>query len=271
MQLHERWPAEARIRRLDFICQLQARFVSEDLFSLYLISQDFTERWYGEFTGAHIEDVTRRSGALKNLPVFWKMVCNAGRRRSNTVSLEVAVPSETLQSLSKLSEEKVYVILTQTTEFDRVKYPMQLRPADFKPDELVAMIRRLFAENLMLKTRITMPDSVQSLGRPVVHLNQTLVQMKSEKDNKIDQLQKKLHSLQSSPKVDPTRRRPRAKDSSLRMPQQLCKSASGTRRCKTPKHHQWQMFRSSVEYGAAQLGLNHPTLLLRSVCEVARS
>jgi coiled-coil domain-containing protein 61 len=210
------------------------------LFSLSLISQDFTERWYGEFTAEHIEDVTRRSGALKKLPVFWKMVCNAGRRTSHTVSLEVVVPSEILQSLSELSEENVYIVLTQTTEFDRVKYPMQLRRADFTPDELIATIRRLFAENLRLKERNTIPDSVQSLEHRVAKLNQTLVYMQSEKDQEIDRLQKKLLNLQSSPahrKAPPEaelpdqRRTPRTRDSSFRTP-----PPSGTRRTKTPKH-----------------------------------
>jgi hypothetical protein len=149
---------------------LESRLISDSLFTLSFVSPDFTERWCGEFSADHLENVTKRAGSLKKLSTFWKMFCSAGLKLSKSVSLDVIVPSALLETLATVLDNKVYIILTQVTEFDQIKYPLRLRRTDFTNEELIVTIRKLYSEKLKLKERaapMIVRDSVETLEERV--------------------------------------------------------------------------------------------------------
>jgi coiled-coil domain-containing protein 61 len=201
---------------------LQGKFMSDDYFSLSLISQDFTERWFGAFTSDWVEDVTQRTGAFKRLPTFWRMLCNAAQRLSRTVSIEILIPADVLESLgSKMADDRVYVILTQVSEFERIKYPLPLEKRPFENEELISRIRFLYRENERLKELMEMTgkdESVETLEKQASALTARIEEVRSTKDREIANLQGRLTTLQSSPPISPGLRRRKSVISSTGSP-----------------------------------------------------
>jgi predicted RNase H-like nuclease (RuvC/YqgF family) len=180
---------------------LEARYISDQLLTLSFVSPDFTERWYGEFTSDHIESVTHRAGAIKKLTTFWKMLCIAGTTASQSVSLSILVPSALFETLATASEDKIYIILTQISEFDQVRYPLRWRRTDFTAEELKATVRRLYAENLRLRERPALSAKSESgiaLERKVAQLTGEIEQLQKEKDEEIRELERKLQGLSAT-------------------------------------------------------------------------
>lgn len=218
---------------------LEARYMSDELFTLSFLSPDFTERWYGEFSSEHIEDVTHRAGALKKLSTFWKMLCTAGFKQSKSVSLEIVLPSAFLETLATVSEDKIYIVLTQFSEFDRVKFPLRLLYTEFTLDELKATIRRLYADNLRLKEQPVLPrppDPREGLERRVAQLNEELARMQSAKDDEIEFLEQKLQELSSTALRPPELpKRPRTSASERALEPKSPKPRQTRKFAKTPK------------------------------------
>jgi hypothetical protein len=120
------------------------------------------------------------------------MFCNAGLKLSKSVSLDVIVPSALLETLTTVSEDKIYIILTQGTEFDQIKYPLRFRRTDFTKEELIVTTRKLYSEKLKLKERAApkiVRDSVETLEERVSKLNEELMELQNAKDDEIERLQ----------------------------------------------------------------------------------
>ncbi|CAM6045728.1 unnamed protein product [Sphagnum compactum] len=145
-------------------------------------------RWRGDFTSRYIEEITRKTGNFKTFTVFVKMLRSAILQESDSVFVDLL----TYQDLEMLKNKKSrgigvhpcqrapnnkrYLILTYTGEFDRVHYPLPLLYEENpEPEALKRTIRRLRDEleevksTLQKKLGQTHPpllndeDSIQSI------------------------------------------------------------------------------------------------------------
>lgn len=185
--------------------KLSGQLQSSNIMFIKLSSMDFTERWEGEFAPEFIEDITQKAGSGKKLPIFWRMLCNSALKISKTVELEVFLPSDLHMTGT---DEKVYLILTLTSEFDRVKYPLQLIKQEVSNEELIDTVKRLYNENLRLKERIeelTVDRSVSSLEQKIAALTDLLDDVQHEKDDEIHQLKRRLRHLQTKEVRSPSK------------------------------------------------------------------
>jgi coiled-coil domain-containing protein 61 len=209
MSIDTQFDTAIQFRREQF--RLQGRFMSDDYFSLSLVSRDFTERWFAGFSSDWIEEVTQRTGAFKRLPTFWRMLCNAALGISKAVSVEIIVSADVLESLgSKAVDDRVYVILTQVSEFERIKYPLPLDTKPFENDELISRIRYLHRENERLRELLELngkDESVDTLEKQASALTARIEEVRTDKDREIASLQGRLSSLQSSAPATPSPRK----------------------------------------------------------------
>jgi hypothetical protein len=146
-----RWTAEFTSQCMPYLTPL---FVFSFLMEIYINA--FTD----------IEEITQRAGSFKKFSVFVRMLTSALSRGNESVyvdlltysdlellkarklgntSLASSTSNSSTSSISR-SKEKRYIILTYTSEFDRVHYPLPLAPQK-EPDveSLKRMIRRLRA------------------------------------------------------------------------------------------------------------------------------
>ena len=173
-----------------------AKIIRDVAVSMQLISWDQTERWCGEFGAQLIEDVTQKAGALKNIHVFWKILCSAVLKTSSTATIDFFFPTDlNLRG----SDEMIYAIFTISSEFDQVKFPFRLTQSPFTNDELIITIRKMYSELTRLKERlseITADSSIESLEYRISSLNSVLETVQQDKDSEILQLKKRLKQLQ---------------------------------------------------------------------------
>ncbi|KAH0788783.1 hypothetical protein GPJ56_007465 [Histomonas meleagridis] len=182
-----------------------------DVFNVLLLDEDIPDRWSGDFTGSFIEEMTRATGSFKRVSVFWKMLQVAISGTSEEVSLNILSQQDilALQKKSQLSssslkptDDKKYLVITQSTQFDSVKYPLMLVRKPYTNDELCAIIRGLKSENRRLLTRITQPpkqkDEIHSLEMQIYEINNTLKKVTEEKDAIINSLRRKISILEKN-------------------------------------------------------------------------
>ena len=104
-----------------------------------------------------IEESTHKAGSLKKFDVFAKMLCSSFSKDNESVVVDILTPTDlemikarktgsnstsARSSASLSSFQKRYVILTYSSEFDRVHYPLAL-PFEDKPN--VPALRRTIA------------------------------------------------------------------------------------------------------------------------------
>jgi len=181
---------------------LSARLGSDHAITVQIMSMDRTEQWAEDFGSQFIEDVTRKAGSAKKAAVFWTMLCTAALRKSRSVRLEVFRPSDlNLRG----SDEKLFLVLTLCSEFDKVKYPLQLTRREFAPAELIDTIRELQRENARLRERLDealTERSVESLGGRVSELSAMLEDVQRAKDGEIRRLRRRLSRLAAAAQRD---------------------------------------------------------------------
>lgn len=125
--------------------------VTSNTASLGLRVQDTVTQqdWAQEYTKPYIEELTRKTGSAKTFPVFTRMLQTAVQGRSSSVVLEL----HTFEDLQQLRNQKIglphpkgqyhglngaqlpesnplkskrYLLMTYSSEFDRVHYPLPL-------------------------------------------------------------------------------------------------------------------------------------------------
>ncbi|KAG0589712.1 hypothetical protein M758_1G039700 [Ceratodon purpureus] len=113
-------------------------------------------RWRGDFTARYIEEITQKTGNFKKFSVFVKMLRSAILQESDSVFVDLLTYQDFemlknrkmrdigTQALRSATNNKRYLILTYTGEFDRVHYPLPLLHEDNpEPEALKRTIRRL--------------------------------------------------------------------------------------------------------------------------------
>lgn len=215
----------------DLKYRFSGRVVNHDTFSLKIISEDYTLRWAGDFSANFIDDLTTKAGCIKKISVFWKMLTEIAEDESQTASLEI-LTAEQIQEIRnkknkyptpmirpqnqrktpKLSDNllledesnsKLYVIITQKSEYDCFKYPLSLPQVPFTYEEYAETIKLLYYDNAQLHKSLIAADCsqvVQSLENKVSEFAEMFATMKKDKDDKIKSLKKKVKTLQARQK-----------------------------------------------------------------------
>lgn len=198
--------------------RLYAQYLTTNSFSVQIISEDFTLRYAGEFNSSYIEEITAKSGGFKRLPVFWKIFLMACQNTDTSPALEIDVYTATeLQNIVAFStplvkshatsltqsdniiyDDKLFLIITQISDFDKIRYPLPLPYTPFTNDELMLSVRRLYKENEKLKgmlDEINANHSIISLEQKRSMLSADYEDLEIQKNIEIEQLQKKLTKL----------------------------------------------------------------------------
>ena len=150
--------------------------ITDSLLTLDVEKEQSSQMWCGEFTKNYIEEITHKAGNFKKFAVFTKMLVSSlaeenehvnidvltyadlemlKTRRSNPSSITATSSSSSSSSSSVTSSgigssssttanNKLYAILTYSSEFDRVHYPLPLLFTEApRPEKLLHIIRRL--------------------------------------------------------------------------------------------------------------------------------
>jgi hypothetical protein len=124
-------------------------------FSLLLINDDIPERWEATFSSAYVGDLTTKAGFVKTYSLFTQMLQLAITNASDELSFDVIAPADVgIDPTSEDPDERRYLVLTQTTQFDSVSYPLPLIRRPFSPGELKLIIRQYRQDNLALRAEL---------------------------------------------------------------------------------------------------------------------
>lgn len=200
------------------IYRLSAQYLSPESFSVQIISEDWTIRYASEFSSSFIEKTTSKSGSFKRLPVFWKMFFLACQKLENTKPLltieiltsaqlqqfvtfpvsESLIESQSELDKSTTKDNKLFLIVTQISDFDKTRYLLPLIYTPYSNEELILSLRRLYFENKKLTNllnEVNESHSIITLEQKMSMLNADYEDLQIQKDLEIDQLTKKLKKL----------------------------------------------------------------------------
>ncbi|OHT09691.1 hypothetical protein TRFO_21309 [Tritrichomonas foetus] len=190
--------------------RFSGRVLNHDSFTLKIINEDYTKRWAADFSANYIDDLTTKAGCVKRISVFWKMLINIASGESQTASLEILTTeeiNEIRKNKNKPVEEdqdsKLYIILTQTSEYDKFHYPLPLPFMPFTYEEYAQTIQLLYHDNSQLHKSLIAADCTQaviSLENKVTEFAAMFEEMKRVKNEKIKKLQRKVRLLQQKQK-----------------------------------------------------------------------
>lgn len=174
-----------------------------DAFSVNLIDEEKYDRWMADFNVLFIENMTRKVGSNKKFSTFWKMLQVAISGTSEEVTFDILQAEDIITMRSKdrtlkttdIKDNRRYLIITQTTQFDRVHYPLPLSLEPFSNEELKKIILKLSKENQKLAKQVTtssQQDIIHSLETQLFQINQTMANMQRKNDLEVSELRKQL-------------------------------------------------------------------------------
>jgi coiled-coil domain-containing protein 61 len=165
--------------------------VQDDKMVVQVQDELTTDQWRNTFDCRHIEELTHKTGNFKQFKVFINMLESAINKVSDSVSLELLTYSD----LEKLRQRKTvhskgyhnhhsstdtptkqYLILTYSSEFDRIHYPLAL-PYKGKSDpvQLQEIIKQLKKElNMYKKQKYSSSSSLQRKYESLLHDKENL-------------------------------------------------------------------------------------------------
>ncbi|XP_078035461.1 centrosomal protein CCDC61 isoform X2 [Augochlora pura] len=117
------------------------------------------ENWQSSYDAAYIENLTHKTGNYKHFDVFIAMLQSGLLKTSESITLDLLtfedlellrtrrLERNTCSSLNNATNNRRYLILTYTVEFDRIHYPLPLEYCGL-PDPIIlqATVKRLQAE-----------------------------------------------------------------------------------------------------------------------------
>ncbi|KAI9348661.1 hypothetical protein BDR26DRAFT_931043 [Obelidium mucronatum] len=120
---------------------LHVSVVPNEALSVVLSLEENSDKtWRGTFSCQYVEEVTKKTGNFKRFNVFVEMLlsCLEPERINSPVSLDLISAADLSNNKSSnqlnskadiTSHERVYLVLTYATAFDRVHYPLPLQLA----------------------------------------------------------------------------------------------------------------------------------------------
>ncbi|KNE68867.1 hypothetical protein AMAG_13506 [Allomyces macrogynus ATCC 38327] len=144
------------------------------------------DAWTADVTADYVEAMTRKAGNAKQFSVFVEMLFKSMAQGDPCVALDVLTADDLTALKARtapgarstaipLNEQKRYLILTYTSAYDRVHYPLPLayHPAHHEPTTLIRMLKALQAENKHLRHQLHRPE--QHMGPNQVVLDAHVV------------------------------------------------------------------------------------------------
>ena len=183
--------------------RIAGQATTPNAFTIRIINEDYTERWAGNYSANYIDDITTKAGCVKRISVFWRMLVNAAKSETDSVTLQILTEDE-IQTLSnsRISEpdRKLYLLLTQSSEYDCFKYPLPVRVAPFTYEEYADTIKLLYQDNKNLQKALVdsdCTDTIMSLEQKVEEFSQMMTQLRKQKDMEIATMKKKLRKAKA--------------------------------------------------------------------------
>ena len=108
--------------------------VNPDSLSLKYEEANTGKVWRSNFTSKYIEDITQKTGNFKKFSVFTKILTSVLTNGTSSAFIDVLTAQDLEElkakrlgtSASNVTSNKRYLILTCTTDFDKVHYPLPL-------------------------------------------------------------------------------------------------------------------------------------------------
>eukprot|EP01031_Cornospumella_fuschlensis_P028495 gene28495-34401_t len=153
-----------------------------------------SDRWSAEFTSQYIEEITHKAGNFKKFSLFVKMLSSAFQKTNESIfvdlltfsDLEILKARKTGQNMNTSMRShdsqqssnhlKRYIILTYTSEFDRVHYPLPLAFED-KPN--IPALKRTIAR-LRSKLKSQAEKATEPANEREKELNKMLHALRQE-------------------------------------------------------------------------------------------
>ena len=176
---------------------------SQDSFTIIAINESYTQRWAGTFSANFIDAMTQKAGCGKRISVFWRMLVAAANGESQTARIEIATEEEMQRrgaADASDSDGRVYILLTQRSEYDCFKYPLPLKVTRFTYEEYAQTIEMLYEDNRRLKRELAKSDGgarIEELEQKLGDSDRELENVRKKKDTQIAKLQKKVRRLKA--------------------------------------------------------------------------
>ena len=212
--MQERYERLFEIRDHTYSISIQTK--GSNSFGIDIVDQDSMNRWSADFTASLIKDLTRKVGSEKRISIFWRMLQTAIEGTSNEVSLDVFT-SQDVRNMQRRSrpdqtttarDDKRYIIITQTTEFEQIKYPLPLELNPLSGPEFATIIKQLRKENAALRKQGGV-EKIQDLENQLYDLEQAYHELSEQKEAEIEELKSQLRKLQQQNTQLLTSRHPR--------------------------------------------------------------
>jgi coiled-coil domain-containing protein 61 len=182
--------------------RLTGRSSNRDSFTLKIINEDFTERWTSSYSAGFIDEITHKAGCAKRITVFWKMLVKAALGESQTVTVEILTEIE-LQRMSGSrisgdSGDRIFLLLTQSSEYDRFRYPLPVKKVPFTREEYAETIRILYEDNRQMHESLVSSDCIPNvliIEQKIAEYNTIVNEIRAQKDAEIFVLKKKIKKL----------------------------------------------------------------------------
>jgi hypothetical protein len=175
---------------------------SRDSFTLRIVNEDLTERWTSSYSAAFIDEITQKAGCAKRMNVFWRMLVNAAIGKSQTVALEILTELEIQHASHSTttveSNERIFLLLTQSSEYDSFRYPLPVKKVPFTNAEYAETIRLLYEDNKQMHETLASSDCIPAvlvLEQKIAEYNEIVKQLRAQKDAEISALKKKVKRL----------------------------------------------------------------------------
>ncbi|CAK9808633.1 Centrosomal protein CCDC61 [Anthophora plagiata] len=167
------------------------------------------ENWQSSYDAAYIENLTHKTGNYKHFDVFIAMLQSGLLKTSESISLDLLtfkdlellrarkLEHNSCSSLGNTANNRRYLILTYTVEFDRIHYPLPLEYCGL-PDPMIlqATIRKLQSELERLQST-GVNRNLQKRVEQLTIANQKLVQENHRLSNGGKNLRYLLGSIKS--------------------------------------------------------------------------
>ena len=119
--------------REDYILWLSPVEEQMNSFTLNLFHVPTFDTFSGHFTTAYISQLTQKTGSIKDFRTFLNMLKSALTHQSRSVRIEF-LTTEEIQALKRGGgaqisagpAQKCYILLSYSSEFDQVRYPIPL-------------------------------------------------------------------------------------------------------------------------------------------------
>jgi hypothetical protein len=178
------------------------QLLNDETFTVRIVNEDLTERWFGNYGANYIDDLTQKAGCVKRLSVFWRMLVDGAKCKSPKLTLEV-LTSEEMENLSHSkfgseSDDKLFLLLTHASDYDCFRFPLPVKFVPFSTQELLQTVSELYQDNKRLQRTLAATDcmaQVISIEKKFGELQALLKETQKRSNTKILALKKQVACL----------------------------------------------------------------------------